>query len=776
MKVGFGILAVIVACTAGVPFGVCQQLSPLSSVARISSTEAANHTPVSFEATVTYVRAAEATLFVEDGDAAIFVLGTGKAKLIPGDRVLVKGTMHPSFKPYVDPIEVIRLGHGTLPKPLHPTYEQMNRGEVDSKLVTVHAVIRSADILPNPNPSEKNAAIRMFIDGFPMSATVDNVDENALKELLDAEVDITGVVGGLFDNKMQQVGNLLHVQSLADVKIVKRATGDPWSLPISPMDRLLPGYYVKDLSQRMHVRGTITYFRPGSNIYYRPDSVLVLQNGSQSVWIFVARDQPLRIGDLADAIGFPEVQNGFLTLTNGEVKDSLIQAPIAPKLFTWRDLALGGNQSQGHNFDLVSIEGTLVTEVQQATRDEYVIGTDGHLFSAILLHSTTSNGQQSSPSQSVPIGAHIRVTGICTLSDANPFNGEVPFSIMMRAYDDLSVVADPPWLNVRHLILLLAIVVAGFFALGARSWFIQRKMRRRVGQLAYVEQRRSRILEDMNALRPLPEILEQITELVSFNLKGAACWCETANGLTIGNRNAHIGSASIAVMEREITSPTGTPLGRLFISVCKGPEMRDAQKVLSTGCGLAAVAIETSQLHNDLMHRSEFDQLTNARNRFWLEKHFKELIEIARPFGLLYIDLNGFKQVNDVYGHQVGDLYLQEVAGRINRQLRAGDSLARLGGDEFAVLVTLVNGRSELEEIARRLKTCFDRPFAGEGYLIEGAASIGMAIYPEDGLTKESLLSAADAAMYSEKQTKRRHVREMSMDISQSDSITRRVQ
>jgi diguanylate cyclase (GGDEF)-like protein len=760
MKSGLGIVAAILTCIAGGQACVGQQLSPLSSVVAISSAEAANHIPVSFEATVTYSRPFENTLFVQDGDAAIFVYGSGKAKLVPGDRVLVTGTMRPSFKPYVVPTEVKQIGHGALPKPIHPSYEQMCRGEVDSKLVTVHAVIRSADILSNSNPTQKDAAIGMLVDGFPVNATVDNVDEDTLKELPNAEVEIMGVVGGLFDNKMQQVGILLHVQSLADIKIMKRPTGDPWSLPIARMDRLLPGYYVKDLSKLMHVRGTITYFHPGASTYYQPESALVLQDGSQSVWISVAGDQPLRIGDLADAIGFPEVHNGFLTLTDGEVKDSQVKAPIVPKLFRWRDLALGGNESQGHNFDLVSIEGNVVTEVREGTRVEYVLATDGRLFSAFLPDAGALNDHPLSLPKSIPVGARIRVTGICMLSDANPFNGEVPFSIMMRTYDDISVVAKPPWLNVPHLLLLLAMLLAGFFALGARSWFIERRMRRHVSHLAYGEQRRSRILEDMNALRPLPDILEQITELVSFSLKGAACWCETADGVTIGNRNAQTGSASLSVIECAITAPTGEALGKLFVSVCKGPELRSTQKVLSMGCGLAALAIETSRLHSDLVHRSEFDQLTNTRNRFWLEKHFPKLIQASgqagSAFGLLYIDLNGFKQVNDIYGHHVGDLYLQDVAGRMKRQLRPGDFVARLGGDEFAVLAPHVVGRSDLEEIAKRLRTCFEHPFTGDGYSIDGSASIGIAVYPDDGTTTEALLTAADAAMYTDKQARRR--------------------
>ena len=134
---------------------------------------------------------------------------------------------------------------------------------------------------------------------------------------------------------------------------------------------------------------------------------------------------------------------------------------------------------------------------------------------------------------------------------------------------------------------------------------------------------------------------------------------------------------------------------------------------------LTALAIETRRLYADLLHRSEFDLLTDIHNRFSLDKYLDRHIEEARQnagiFGLIYIDLDKFKQVNDVYGHQVGDLYLQEVALRMKRQLRNVDMLARLGGDEFAVLLPLVRNRAKVEEIAQRLEHSFDEPFIIEG-------------------------------------------------------------
>jgi diguanylate cyclase (GGDEF)-like protein len=177
------------------------------------------------------------------------------------------------------------------------------------------------------------------------------------------------------------------------------------------------------------------------------------------------------------------------------------------------------------------------------------------------------------------------------------------------------------------------------------------------------------------------------------------------------------------------------------------------------GAGLAALAIETRRLYSDLVHRSQFDLLTEIHNRFSLDRHLDSLIRDARMkasvFGLIYVDLDEFKQVNDECGHQVGDLYLQQVAIRMEHVIRSVDLLARIGGDEFAVLVPDVRSRTDVEEIALRIERSFDEPVPAAEYLLHASASVGIAVYPADALTKDGLLHAADSAMYKTKNTKK---------------------
>jgi diguanylate cyclase (GGDEF)-like protein len=214
------------------------------------------------------------------------------------------------------------------------------------------------------------------------------------------------------------------------------------------------------------------------------------------------------------------------------------------------------------------------------------------------------------------------------------------------------------------------------------------------------------------------------------------------------------------IERQEIHGHSGSVLGEILAAFDPLTEARSLEaESLAMAASLAALAIETRKLYSDLRRRSEFDLLTDTHNRFSLDKHLDAMITEARNaagiFGFIYIDLDEFKQINDFYGHQVGDRYLQEVALRMKRQLRSHDLLARQGGDEFAALVPVVRSRVEVEEIAERLERCFDEPFAIDDYTVQGSASVGIAIYPSDGDTKDALLNTADAAMYREKHARR---------------------
>ncbi len=725
-----------------------EALTSLAAVHSLTSEEAAKSIPVAFEATVTYHIKGSIGLFVQDGGVAIYADAPENAMLAPGDRVLVRGTTRGSgFRPDIVAESVTVLGHGAVPAPVPANYAGLVHGDFDCIRVSVRGTVRSADLVTYGKVT--NIYLGLLMDGGTVDAIVNSGDGDMLEKLRGAEVEVSGSTSGIFDSKQQLTGIVLKVPSAADVKILKGVAGGPDSIPFTPLDGIFAHAYVRDFSERVRVQGTITYYLPGA--------AAVLEDGRRSLWIETKDEQPLTIGDRATASGFPAVHNGMLTLTAAEVEDSYLRSPATPQKIGWDELSSGA-----HAFDLISIEGQVVKESREEYQDEYVLTSGGHLFSVLYRHIDEDLGFELPPMKYVPVGARVRATGISSVSyGSNPFEGPAGYDVLLRSFDDIEVVARPPWLNVRNLTRLSEILLALIFMIGIRVIWTERQARLRNAVMADLERRRGRILEDINDSRPLAEILENIGGLVAARLGGLPCWIEVKDGATLGNFLAENARAGLRVVEEPILSRSGPALGTICATFGQHAKPGSAEAAsLAQAAGLARLAIETSRLYSDLVHRSEYDLLTDSHNRFSFEKQIEAAIDAARQsagiFGLLYIDLNDFKQINDRFGHHTGDLYLQEAALRMKGQLRPGDILARLGGDEFAVILPNVRSRTDVEEITLRLERSFELPFAGEDCTVHGSASIGVAMYPQDGTTRDRLLSAADAAMYAMKQSRRR--------------------
>jgi diguanylate cyclase (GGDEF)-like protein len=144
------------------------------------------------------------------------------------------------------------------------------------------------------------------------------------------------------------------------------------------------------------------------------------------------------------------------------------------------------------------------------------------------------------------------------------------------------------------------------------------------------------------------------------------------------------------------------------------------------------------------------DPLTGATNRQGARSEIERLIRArsADPFGLVFIDLDGFKKVNDVYGHAIGDAILRLVAARLRSQLRDRDQVCRIGGDEFVCIVSPPTDIERLRTIGVRLQKAVSKPYnhAKDDYVV--GCSVGISLYPQHGNTVDDLLQQADQAMY----------------------------
>ena len=153
-----------------------------------------------------------------------------------------------------------------------------------------------------------------------------------------------------------------------------------------------------------------------------------------------------------------------------------------------------------------------------------------------------------------------------------------------------------------------------------------------------------------------------------------------------------------------------------------------------------------------LVSAAHTDQLTQVANRSGFETALQDALagrDLA-AVGLLYLDLDGFKPINDEYGHAVGDAVLKRVAERLQRALRDGDVVGRLGGDEFALLLRSVTPEG-LAAVTGRVRAVFEAPMTIDQHSLTVGASVGVATAPRDGTSVEALIQAADERMYRDK-------------------------
>lgn len=166
---------------------------------------------------------------------------------------------------------------------------------------------------------------------------------------------------------------------------------------------------------------------------------------------------------------------------------------------------------------------------------------------------------------------------------------------------------------------------------------------------------------------------------------------------------------------------------------------------------------------------STHDALTMLPNRIYLLDKIDSIIKEAgiqkNNFALFFLDLDGFKDINDTAGHEAGDLVLKEVAKRLIRYTRATDTVSRHGGDEFIILLPTIRSKSDVQVVADKILSVLAEPFQIHSENWNITASIGVAIYPDDGLTPQKLISNADTAMYTAKQSGKNTVRYFNKEL-----------
>ena len=171
--------------------------------------------------------------------------------------------------------------------------------------------------------------------------------------------------------------------------------------------------------------------------------------------------------------------------------------------------------------------------------------------------------------------------------------------------------------------------------------------------------------------------------------------------------------------------------------------------------GLVGITREINEIRQTevaLQHLATHDTLTDLPNRFLMFDRLSQLLARAKrsgaAFAVLYVDIDHFKDVNDSRGHEFGDLVLRAVAQKLTKSVRLNDTVARIGGDEFVIILESVHQVRDAETVALKVQRALARSFTLERHRVKVTLSIGISFYPENGGDADTLLRAADYAMY----------------------------
>lgn len=316
---------------------------------------------------------------------------------------------------------------------------------------------------------------------------------------------------------------------------------------------------------------------------------------------------------------------------------------------------------------------------------------------------------------------------------------------------------------------------------------------------------RSRVVAERRRLLKLARQYEAIVEssedaIISKDLSGrVTSWNRSAERIFGYSAAEMIGQPMTLLMPAERLDEEG----RILERICRGEKVEHFETVrltkdrrqISISVTLSPITDEqgrvigASKIARDITERvhltqriwsqANHDELTRLPNRrLFSERLEGELARASRSgrlIGLMFIDLDRFKAVNDSLGHDAGDDLLIEAARRIGESVRAGDMVARLGGDEFTVLLTDLESTVEIDPIAARLIERIQDPFAIRSEQAQISASIGIAVYPDDGQTAETLLRHADQAMYEAKRDGRNRSRYFTRSLETAAQHRQRV-
>ena len=661
---------------------------------------------------VLYYNPTLGNLFVRDSTRGVYIDMRNRPTppLHIGDLLEVRGVSGPGgYAPVVENADVTVVGRAPLPRPPRLGLDRLLTGAEDGEWVETEGIVRSL---------EKATQITRYANQAASGGTT-------------VLVNIATGAGRL--DVIVREADRVDEQLLVDAKVRVRGVMGPRF----NQNRQLTGIHMfaQSLAQ-FHVlqRGPSDPFslpiHPISTIMrYSPDVVpehrirlravvtanrdgqlLSVADSGHGLFIHTSAAQELRVGDLIDVVGFPAMGDYTPVLEDVIYRKLGTQTPPMPIELNSEQMFSGSADAQ-----LIRIRGRLLKQSRSLEGGILLISAGDRTFAALL-----PTGLPADSFASLRDDSLVELTGTLRI-EVFPNKTPKGAQLLLRSAKDVVVVQQAPlWTGARALaalaILWLAVAVA----------------------IAWIALLRRRVQLQNAALRKAEEEARAISEL-------AQAMQEVAQDRKFTARVSTRGSDGIAQL--------GVGFNQML------SELESEEK--------ARQKAETK-----LQMQALTDELTQLPNRRLLSDRLSQSLALAqrdnRIVALLYIDLDGFKLVNDSLGHAAGDQLLLQVAQRLRARIRRSDTLARLGGDEFTVLLNSLRATAEAELVASSLLDALSRQFVVEGHEIVIGASIGISLFPEHGSDAATLLQHADSAMYAAKRNGKNQVKRYTPELGAS--------
>ena len=733
---------------AGHPLQTVQQIHNLGNA------EAAKSHPVELQGVVTYSDPEWGLLFVRDRTGSIYLNVHGNNKAYPpGSTVLVDGvTSAGDVSPNVAQPAIQIIGHGPLPTPEPRSVKELDAGGSDSSWVVTEGVLRPCD------KTWARICFRIF-DGKDVAwIIVPHPDNPAAQQLIGATVKVTGVAGSHMNAENKRVGAQVFATSLEDIKVEDPAMQDSFSSAPTPIGNLRASEADKRFAHQIHVRGTVTWESPRQ---------FFIQDNTGALSIETADAVDVHAGSTVDVVGFPGHGDlSALQLSDSTVRVAAIRSSknnVVPLDLTAEEVLkrfLNGRR--------VRLKAHLISQSATATEYLFLLDDGRQRFSAKLLRNNTAREVVGLASDS-----NLELTGVAVIRSATPQWPE-SLQLLIDSPADMVVLGGSNWLTLKRGLSILGGMIVCILA-----------------PLIWVKQLRSTVRKQTTTIRTRLENELQLEtkyqRLFERNLAAVFCW--RPDGVIFDFNLAFVKMLGFRTREEFAghsywdfeVDPDQQEQLRLALrngavsnrdTTLRRDNGASVQLLMNItpvdtpeGMVYETTAIDVTQLrHNQTelqkakdaaVFQSLNDPLTGLHNRRYISDTLNSILARARReksiIGVIYLDLDGFKAVNDSLGHSIGDSLLVEVANCLRSRVRESDLLARLGGDEFLVVLCGLHGKEEAAKVATNLLETISNPLSVEGHDITISASIGISIFPDSAVGGEELMRQADSAMYAAK-------------------------